>query len=213
MAEQGPITPWHVRQLHALVLARIDDENAGQYRNLPVRIAGSTHEPPPSWDVPAQLHDWAGWLRAQEGSMEAVTLAALAHHKLVAIHPFIDGNGRTARLLLNLVLMRAGYPPAIIARTNRPEYYRVLAQADAGKPAALVNFVGRAEERSLTLYLEACTPQSGPPPPDEAWLPLREAAAFSPYSQEYLGLLARTGRLEAVKRNRTWYTTRKALEA
>ncbi len=211
-AKQEPVTAFHVRQLHALVLAKIDDENAGQYRNVPVRIVGATHEPPPAWDIPTQMNDWAAWVQAQEGGMETVALAAMAHHKLVAIHPFIDGNGRTARLIMNLILMRAGYPPAIIARANRRQYYRVLAQADSGKAAPLVNLVGRAVERSLTLYLESCTPQTAPPAAEDEWLPLREAAELVPYSQEYLSLLARIGKLEAVKRGRIWHTTRRALD-
>ncbi len=210
--KQEPITAFHVRQLHALVLTKIDDENAGQYRSVPVRIVGAAHEPPPSWELPAQMNDWAAWVQAQEDAMEPVTLAALAHHKLVAIHPFIDGNGRTARLIMNLILLRAGYPPAIIARVNRQQYYRVLAQADSGNSEPLVNFVGRAVERSLTLYLEACTPQTAPPATEDEWLPLREAAELVPYSQEYLSLLARTGKLEAMKRGRVWHTTRRALK-
>jgi Fic family protein len=212
-AQREPLTPTVVRQLHALVLARIDDENAGQYRQLPVRITGAAHEPPPAWEVPPQVSDWADWVQAQEGNMQTVELAAVAHHRLVAIHPFLDGNGRTTRLVMNLVLMRAAYPPAIIARANRAQYYRALAAADRGDNAPLVNLVGRAVERSLTLYLEAVTPQPAPPPADQAWLPLREAAERTSYSQEYLSLLARTGRLEAIKRGRNWYTTRQALDA
>jgi Fic family protein len=211
--KQEPFTAFHVRQLHALVLAKIDDKNAGRYRNVPVRIVGATHEPPPSWELPARMDDWAVWLQEQEGVTETVALAAMAHHKLVAIHPFIDGNGRTARLIMNLVLMRDGYPPAIITRINRRQYYQVLAQADGGKAAPLVNFVGRAVERSLTLYLEAGTPQSAPPAAEDEWLPLREAAELVPYSQEYLSLLARMGKLEAMKHGRIWYTTRRALKA
>ncbi|MFO7683968.1 MAG: Fic family protein [Chloroflexota bacterium] len=210
--QQEPLTAFYVRQLHALVLAKIDDENAGQYRTLPVRIVGAAHEPPPAWDIPAQMDDWANWLQAQTGVMDPVTLAALAHHQLVAIHPFIDGNGRTARLIMNLVLLRADYPPAIIARANRRQYYRVLAQADGGNATPLMNFVGRAVERSLTLYLEACTPQITRPSLEKEWLPLREAAELTPYSQEYLSLLARTGKLEAMKHDRNWMTTRQALE-
>jgi Fic family protein len=211
-AKRDPITTGVVRQLHALVLARIDDENAGQYRQLPVRIAGAAHEPPPAWEVPAHMTDWAVWL-AQEEAQRAgpVELAAVAHHRLVSIHPFLDGNGRTARLVMNLVLLRAGYPPAIIARANRAQYYRALAVADRGNDTPLVNLVGRAAERSLMLYLEAVTPQTAPPPNDETWRPLRQAAAGTPYSQEYLSLLARTGRLEAVKRGRNWYTTAAAI--
>lgn len=207
-----PIATTTVRQLHALVLANIDDENAGHYRQLPVRIAGAAHEPPPAWDVAAWMTDWADWLMAQEAERaEPVQLAAVAHHRLVSIHPFLDGNGRTARLIMNLILLRAGYPPAIIARANRTQYYRALAQADRGHDGPLTNLVGRAVERSLTLYLEAVTPQTAPPPDEERLLPLRQVAEGTPYSQEYLSLLARTGRLEAIKRGRNWYTTQAAV--
>ena len=154
---------------------------------------------------------WAAWLQSETGRMEPVALAALAQHKLVFIHPFIDGNGRTARLIMNLLLLRLGYPLAIIARVNRQQYYRVLAEADGGHVSPLVNFVGRAVERSLTLYLEACVPQTAPPSPEDEWILLREAAQLAPYSQDYLSLLARTGKLEALKRGRNWYTTRHAL--
>jgi Fic family protein len=212
VASAEPITPFIVRQIHKLVLSRIDDENAGRYRETQVRIAGAAFTPPESWLVPNLMTEWGEWLLAEETHNFPVELAALAHHKLVAIHPFIDGNGRTARLVMNLILMRAGYPPTVIQRINRRQYYRVLDQADAGKPAALVNFVGRAVERSLNLYLEACTPVIAAPSPEAEWIPLREAAEGTPYSQEYLSLLARTGRIEAVKRGRVWYTTPAAVD-
>lgn len=201
-----------VRQIHQLVLAQIDDANAGQYRHLPVRIVGSNHTPPDSWEIERLMLEWGDWLAAESRSLHSVERAALAHHRLVAIHPFIDGNGRTARLVMNLLLMQAGYPPTIIEQTTRLQYYRVLAQADRGQDAALVNFVGRAVERSLTLYVEACTPRTAPPPADDRWISLREAAAGTPYSQEYLSLLARTGRLDAKKEGRNWMTTRRAVE-
>jgi Fic family protein len=206
------ISPFHVRQIHKLVLTRIDDE-AGEYRKLPVRIVGTAYQPPDAWEVPRLMAEWGDWLNSQALSRHSIERAALAHHKLAAIHPFIDGNGRTARLVMNLLLMRDGYPPTIILRVNRRQYYRVLAEADEGNEAPLVNFVGRAVERSLTLYLEACTPQAGPPALEDAWIPLREAAQGTPYSQEYLSLLARKGRLEAIKRGRVWYTTRRAIAA
>jgi Fic family protein len=207
-----PITPFHVRQIHKLVLSRIDDEAAGRYRETQVRIAGAAFTPPESWLVPNLMTEWGEWILVEAENHHPVALAALAHHRLVAIHPFIDGNGRTARLVMNLILMRAGYPPTVIQRVNRRQYYRVLESADAGKPSALVNFLGRAVERSLSLYLEACAPAITPPGPEDVWIPLREAASGTPYSQEYLSLLARSGHIAAVKRGRVWYTTRRALE-
>jgi Fic family protein len=189
-----PITTFHVRQIHRLVLARIDDENAGQYRQAPVRIAGSSHQPPAAWDIPGRMAAWETWLNDPALDLHPIEYAALAHHRLVYIHPFLDGNGRTARLVLNLLLLRAGYPPTVILRVNRRQYYQVLAQADSGRETLLVNFVGRAAERSLTLYLEACTPRTEPPPQAEEWIPLREAIQGTAYSQEYLSLLEPTAR-------------------
>ncbi len=211
--EQEPVSAFHVRQIHRLVMAQIDDEAAGVYRQLPVRIAGATHTPPVAWEVERLMTEWSDWLACAAQELHPVARAALAHHRLVAIHPFLDGNGRTARLVMNLLLLRDGYPPTVILKLNRGQYYRVLAQADAGRMAPFVNFVGRAVERSLTLYLEACTVQTAAPLADDAWIPLRQAASGTPYSQEYLSLLARIGRLEAVKRGRNWYTTRRAVDA
>lgn len=212
LANSGePLTLLHVRQIHQLVLTRIDDENAGQYRSVPVQISGANYQPPEAWAVPQQMSAWNDWLQGEAQNLHPVERAAVAHHRLVAIHPFIDGNGRTARLLMNLLLLREGFPPTIIQRVNRRQYYRILAQADGGNETPLVNFVGRAVERSLTLYLAACTPQTAAPTVVDEWIPLRLAAEGAPYSQEYLSLLARTGRLEAVKRGRAWYTTRRAL--
>jgi Fic family protein len=206
------IAPFHVRQIHKLVLAHIDDEEAGQYRKTEVRISGSAHVPPESWEVGREMDEWGAWLINAEASTHPVALAAMAHHRLVSIHPFVDGNGRTARLVMNLILMRAGYPPTVILRVNRRQYYNVLALADKEQDGPLVNFVGRAVERSLTLYLEACTPRTGKPGADSMWISLSEAAKGTSYTQEYLSLLARTGQLEAIKRGRVWYTTPKAVE-
>jgi Fic family protein len=207
-----PVTALQVRQIHRLVMMQIDDPSAGNYRQLPVRIAGAAHTPPDAWEVERLILEWGDWLAGPAQALHPVARAALAHHRLAAIHPFFDGNGRTARLVMNLLLLRDGYPPTVILKVNRQQYYRVLAQANAGRPAPFANFVGRAVERSLTLYLEACTVQTAPPPADAAWIPLREAAQGTPYSQEYLSLLARLGRLEAVKRGRNWYTTRRAVD-
>ncbi|MFA5873145.1 MAG: Fic family protein [Anaerolineales bacterium] len=207
-----PLTPFHVRQIHKLVLTNIDNDEAGQYRKTQVLISGSRHVPPELWEVVREMDEWGGWLKKAEISTHPVGVAALAHYRLVSIHPFVDGNGRTARLVMNLILMRAGYPPSVILRVNRRQYYNVLALADQGQFEPLVNFVGRAVERSLTLYLEACTPRTEKPDNDFVWIPLSEAAKGTPYTQEYLSLLARTGRLEASKRGRNWYTTHRALE-
>jgi Fic family protein len=213
LAEQTtPLSAFHVRQIHRLVLSRIDDENAGQYRRTQVQIGGASHIPTEAWLVPQAMQGWETWLHQAEDDLHPVVLAAQAHHKLAAIHPFIDGNGRTARLVMNLVLFRHGYPPTVLLQANRQQYYQALMQADAGRPGPLANFVSKAVERSLTLYLEACTSRTSPPEADQTWISLAQAAEGTPYSQEYLSLLARKGRLEAIKRGRAWLTTRQAVE-
>jgi Fic family protein len=208
-----PITAFHVRQIHKLILTHIDDDNAGRYRKTQVRIAGAPFTPPESWQINSLMAEWSDWVASVERSMHPIALAAQAHHRLVAIHPFIDGNGRTARLVMNLLLMRSGYPPTVILRVNRKQYYSVLAKADSGNTNTLENFVGRAVESSINLYLEACKPAIKSPQPEEEWIPLRDACMGTPYSQEYLSLLARLGRIEATKRGRNWYTTRQAIKS
>lgn len=206
------ITPFHVRQIHKLVLTQIDDENAGQYRKTEVRILGAKHIPPQAWEISRHMTEWGNWLKNSENKIHPVELAALAHHRLVAIHPFIDGNGRTARLVMNLILFKHGYPPAVILQTNRKQYYQVLMQADAEKKSPLINFVGRSVERSLTLYLEGSEPKTKPASSNQKWISLAQATQGTAYSQEYLSLLARQGRIEAIKRGRVWYTTKKAIK-
>ena len=208
-----PISPFHVRQIHQLVLARIDDENAGQYRRTNVRIGGATHIPPEAFRVAPEMNAWSKWLNTKAAALHPIDRATLAHHRLAAIHPFVDGNGRTARLVMNLLLMRDGYPPTVILRVNRVQYYRVLAQADREKNAPLINFVGRAVELSLSLYLDAVDSRTRRAAKQGEWISLRDAANGTPYSQEYLSLLARIGRLDAKKIGHVWHTTRRAVKA
>ena len=106
---EASITPFHVRQIHQLVLTHIDDDNAGQYRNLPVYITGTAYEPPEAWEVVHLMSEWGDWLNGPALLLHPVERAALAHHRLVAIHPFIDGNGRTARVLATLILYLRGF--------------------------------------------------------------------------------------------------------
>lgn len=80
--------------------------------------------PPPYDQVPALMESYVEWLNSEEArSMHAVRYAALAHYKLVDIHPFIDGNGRTSRLIMNLILLKAGYPPIMVLKEQR---YKVV---------------------------------------------------------------------------------------
>jgi hypothetical protein len=181
------------------VLARIDDDNAGRYRQVAVRIAGARHIPPEPWDVPALMDDLVTWMASRAArKLHPIERASIAHHRFVAIHPFVDGNGRTGRLLLNLLLFRDGYPPAVIERTNRRQYYTVLAAADHDDRRGLTNLIARACERSLRLYVEACKPVTVAPAKADRWISLAQAAKGTPYSQEYLTCW-RTDKLRAKK--------------
>lgn len=120
-----------VRNIHSLVLHGIDRNNAGRYRNVPVRISGSRYEPPQPWAVPKLMEEYGFWLISEE-VQHPVIRAAQAHERLVTIHPFIDGNGRTARLVMNMILLRHGYPIANIPgdTQNRLAYYAALESAN-----------------------------------------------------------------------------------
>jgi Fic family protein len=136
--------------------------------------------------------------------MHPVETAAFLHHGFVQIHPFIDGNGRVARLLTNLYLIAQGYPPIVLKFRDRGEYYRYLKAADGGKLGGFANFIAKAVDESLTVYLSIFGGV------DEL-LPLKEFAGDTAYSQEYLSLRARQGVLDAVKVGRVWYSTKRAV--
>ena len=153
-AKVEPITGHNVRQTHALILRSIDDENAGAYRKGQVYITGSTYAPPAAIAVPPLMQELVAWINSTEAAdMHPVERAARAHFRLVHIHPFVDGNGRAARLLMNLILIRGGYPPAVIRRERRPGYYDALDRAHEGDTNPFVALVAEEAERSLDIWL------------------------------------------------------------
>lgn len=198
-----------IRTLHQLVVKKTDEEFAGRYRTSTVFIGGADHTPPDALHVPAQMRKLMTWYTKEQTSLHPVELAAMLHHKLVFIHPFFDGNGRTARLVMNVILMRAGYPLVIILKNDRQKYYRALQAADKGKPAALVRFIAQAVERSLAIYLRTLTPAAKN---TERYQVLSEISKDTPYSTKYLNLLARQGKLEAHKQGRNWLTSKEAVQ-
>jgi Fic family protein len=120
-----------IRELHGLILRSIDPRNAGVYRSIDVKAAGTNYEYPSHFLVRERMAGFHQWLQAS-GNLHPVEQAALAHLEFVAIHPFADGNGRTARLLMNLLLLRAGYPIAIIANTQREAYIDAIVTHQTG---------------------------------------------------------------------------------
>ena len=160
-----PLTEEDVKEIHRLVLAGIADATAGRYRPVQVRIGGSQFVPPPPGEVPRRMKQLVAWLDVAEvPDLHPVFVAAKAHLELVTIHPFVDGNGRTARLLQNLLLVRRGFPPAVIRVEERAEYYRALEQAQmGGSEEDFIHLVARAVDRSLGVYLEAAGVVDGAP--------------------------------------------------
>lgn len=128
---QQPSSPGEsdLRQIHNLILRRADPDSAGRYRRLDVQAAGTGYVYPPHYQLPELMADFASWLNSPAAEAQhPVLYAAEAHHRFVAIHPFQDGNGRTGRLLMSLLLLRAGYPIAIIASELRQHYIETLVQ-------------------------------------------------------------------------------------
>jgi Fic family protein len=118
------LSEWDIRNIHQLVLKNIDADNAGVYRTRNVLISGARHTPPDQLLVPEQMFHFIAEIH--KSTLHPVARAAQVHTDFVGIHPFVDGNGRTARLLMNLELMKSGYPPVVIAIEQRLNYYQAL---------------------------------------------------------------------------------------
>tara|TARA_B110001454_G_scaffold64823_1_gene62989 strand:+ start:38412 stop:39392 length:981 start_codon:yes stop_codon:yes gene_type:complete len=197
-----------IRSLQHLIIKEIEDSDAGRYRQGNVLITGSSHKPPDAFKIPKLMEDLTAWIKKSTGKLHPVQLAALAHHKLVNIHPFTDGNGRTARLFMNLILMQKGYPLVVILKNDRQKYYRALEKADKGSTDDIEKFIAQAVERSMNIYLKAIESTSNK---KDQLVPLSTLSKHGSFSSKYLNLLVRSGKLEAHKEGRIWLSSKKAL--
>ena len=191
-----------IQRIHEIV-SRGQIREAGKYRTENVRIAGAVKSPPACEKIVGLMDDYLQKINAMEEY--SLIVAGFIHHRFVEIHPFIDGNGRVARLLTNLYLIGKGYPPMVLKKEDRTKYYTSLRNADNGSLGPFINFIAKAMDESLTIYLSIFGGK------DEV-IPLGELASFSQYSQEYLSLRARQGLLDAVKMGNVWHSTKSALE-
>lgn len=196
-----------ILNLHGYVLRSIEDEFAGRLRNGGVRISGANFIPPKAQKVPDLIDELIAFVLNNPLGLNTIELATVFHHKFVWIHPFFDGNGRTVRLAMNLILMQAGFPPAIILKNDRKKYYEALNQANNGNYQKLLLLMCQAVERSLNIYLNALPGQES----YESIATIVSEPGVS-YGQEYVSLLARKGKIDAYKEGRNWFTTRKAIE-
>lgn len=197
-----------ILSLHGLVMRSIEDEFAGRIRNGGVRITGANFVPPNANKVSDLLDELIDFVNTNPLGLNDIELATVFHHKLVWIHPFFDGNGRTVRLAMNLLLMRKGFPPAIILKNDRKKYYEALNQANGGNYQKLTLLMCQSLERTLNIYISSL------PDNDYDFQEISNIVSEpgSVYSQEYVSLLARQGKIDAHKEGRNWFTTKKAIE-
>jgi Fic family protein len=128
VGKNSNLSEYDIKSVHYLILKEIDSTNAGKYRNENVFISGAKHVPPVYMNVPYEMQRLIDKYQGWQG-LHPVVRACFLHGEFVKIHPFIDGNGRTARLLLNFELIQSGYPPVVIKAENRADYYDALDKA------------------------------------------------------------------------------------
>ncbi|KAK2911099.1 hypothetical protein QQF64_026750 [Cirrhinus molitorella] len=156
LSRAGAITVNDILEIHRRVLGYADPVEAGRFRAGQVFVGH--HIPPHPQDLDRHMHELVQWLNSEEAlHLHPVEFAALAHYKLVYVHPFVDGNGRTSRLLMNLILMQASYPPITIRKEQRAEYYAALDTANEGDVRPFIRFIAKCTEMTLDTLLIATT--------------------------------------------------------
>jgi Fic family protein len=198
-----------ILNVHEIILSNILKEFAGRYRMGGVRIQGANFTVPNALKVYDLMEELVAWTNENPLGLNPIALATVFHHRFVYIHPFQDGNGRTVRLIMNLILMKEGYPPAIILKADRNKYYTALNTANNGNYQKLMLLMAQAAERSLNIYLNAMPTTSYDEDYDSISSIVEDPAI--PYGQEYVSLLARTGKISAHKEGRNWVTNKKAV--
>ncbi|MDF2926170.1 MAG: Filamentation induced by cAMP protein Fic [Paenibacillaceae bacterium] len=149
-----PLSERQIKNIHRLILKSIQEEDAGVYRKQNVLITGARHIPPAAVQVPLQMELLMKWYEGEGQELHPVARAAALHSDFVKIHPFVDGNGRTARLLLNFELMKNGYPPVVIEKEEHAVYYATLDEAHTSNNRdGFVRFIAGALDKTLDLYL------------------------------------------------------------
>lgn len=183
-----------ILDIHRLILNKIEEDNAGRYRTQHARLTETDVILPNPVKVPDLMEEFVKWL-VSNNSDHIVKIGADAHYKLVSIHPFSDGNGRTSRLLMNLLLMQEGYPPAIISKEDRLAYINSLEKAQKGGDLGdFYNLIYKAVDRSLDIYLEALQPTI-----TQRFYTTDEVASLLQVDPETVRRYVRRGKLRAVK--------------
>jgi len=155
LAKKKTITEKDILTIHRLFYYRLDEDNAGKYRKVPVIITGTEYVPPAPGKVSANMKKFVAKIPAMRKKLHTVVSAARLHEELVNIHPFVDGNGRTARLLMNLSLFQAGYTITVIPPVVRVDYIACIKRSQTGKKddTDFVNFISCMVYESTKDYL------------------------------------------------------------
>lgn len=196
------ITKNDVSDINKLILNKTEGDSAGRYRTMPARLTGSETILPNPAKIPELMDKFIAWLQG-ENLDHPVIIAADAHFKLVSIHPFPNGNGRTSRLLMNLILMQEDYPPAIIRKEDRTAYIDSLEKGQkTGNLEDFHRLVYRAVGRSLDIYLEALEPErvsAVVSAPEQRFFTTDEVAMLLRVDRESVRRYVRSRKLKAVK--------------
>ena len=151
--EQKPLTEYDICSIHSLVLAD-RPEDRGRWRRVPVRIMGASVEPPQPYLIEPMVGELLNDYSTVMTRLHTVERVSLFHLRFESIHPFVDGNGRTGRLLLNMQLMQAGYPPINVKFADRKRYYDAFEDyAVTGSPQAMTNLVAEYLKERMTSML------------------------------------------------------------
>lgn len=153
IAEKSAISESDICELHRAFYRRISEDEAGSYRSVAIVISGTDYIPPKTEDLPQLMKGFCDSIADMKVNLHPVEYAASLHIKIATIHPFIDGNGRTARLLMNAALLQCGYPLALIPPLLRADYIETIRQANKGDEAAFINFISSAVYESSKDYL------------------------------------------------------------
>jgi Fic family protein len=213
------VTVTDVRRLHQLAMGAVwewdphpdalPEEAPGGWRRHDTLAFPSGMRPPDWTEVPQRMSDWVRAANAAVGSLDPLLPERLAevHAAFERIHPFLDGNGRTGRLVLNLLLVRSGYPPIVLRSRQRKAYLRALAQADGGRPGALGELIARGIIEAAERLIMSVSPEP------ETMVPLA-ALADDRMSADALKMAARRGRLRALQDDTgRWRSTPEAVDA
>ncbi|MCL7415240.1 MAG: Fic family protein [ANME-2 cluster archaeon] len=137
---EGDLSEKTIQKIHAMIMEQLL-ESAGDYRRIQILIEKAEHEPPPAFEIPELMKQLTGWYRQHRKNMHPFELALLLHTKFVTIHPFVDGNGRVARALLNFVLEKNDYPKLYIGLEDRNAYLDAVAEGNKGNYQPVVDFM------------------------------------------------------------------------